>query len=112
MFHLSLPLSPQLPTPQTLQTLHNHNLQAEELAALKLEAGASKAGAESLGALVADHQAEVATNRSEVGLIQAILKAQVRLRLVCGFVRWGLGPWSSSSSHTNTHDYTTGGGQG
>jgi hypothetical protein len=48
------------------------------LAALQLEAGASKAGAEGVAALAADHRAEAATNKAEVDLIQSILRAQVR----------------------------------
>lgn len=55
--------------------------QAEELASLKLEAGATKAGAEGLDALAADHAAEAATGKTEVALIHSILKAQVRTRM-------------------------------
>ncbi len=69
------------PTP----TPHKHHTpflsylpQTEDLASLRLEAGASKAGAEGVDALAADHRAEAATNRAEVALIESILRAQVK----------------------------------
>ncbi len=48
---------------------------AEELGSLKLDAAAVQAGGEGLSALAADHQAETATNQSEVGLLQSLLSS-------------------------------------